>query len=188
VTAYTTATAVNYCALSFPVVPLGHADAPALAIAGRLLVNNVLHPRIRERGGAYGSGASFAPATGTFTLTSYRDPRLTGTLDDMRDSLRWLSDCPNDERILKEAVLGVIAGLDSPGSPAGEARSRFSGDLKGATPKRLNAFRSRILATTVTDIRRVTNAWLPPDGGSPAVVTGVEQFSASGLEWAVEAI
>jgi Zn-dependent M16 (insulinase) family peptidase len=89
---------------------------------------------------------------------------------------------------LKEAVLGVIAGLDSPGSPAGEARSRFSGDLKGATPKRLNAFRSRILATTVTDIRRVTNAWLPPDGGSPAVVTGVEQFSASGLEWAVEAI
>jgi Zn-dependent M16 (insulinase) family peptidase len=35
VTAYTTATAVNYCALSFPVVPLGHADATALAIAGR---------------------------------------------------------------------------------------------------------------------------------------------------------
>jgi hypothetical protein len=188
VTAYTTATAVNYCALAFPVVPLGHADAPALAIAGRLLVNNILHPRIRERGGAYGSGASFAPGTGTFTLTSYRDPRLAGTYDDMRESLRWLSDCPNDERLLKEAVLGVIAGLDSPGSPSGEARSRFTGDLKGATPKRLNAFRSRILATTITDIRRVANAWLPPDGGTPAVVTGAEQFTASGLGWAMESI
>jgi Zn-dependent M16 (insulinase) family peptidase len=188
VTAYTTATAVNYCALAFPAVPLGHADAPALAVAGRLLVNNVLHPRIRERGGAYGSGATFASGTGTFTLTSYRDPRLAGTYEDMREGLRWLSDCPNDARLLKEAVLGVIAGLDSPGSPAGEARSRFTGDLKGSTPKRLNAFRSRVLATTVTDVRRVANAWLPSDGGVPSAVTGVEQFTASGLGWATEAI
>lgn len=187
-TAYTTATAVNYCALAFPAVPLGHADAPGLAVAGRLLVNNVLHPKIRERGGAYGSGASFTPATGAFTLTSYRDPRLSGTYDDFRDSLRWLSDCPNDQRLLKEAILGVIAGLDSPGSPAGEARSRFTGDLKGSSPKRLNAFRARILATTVTDVRRVANAWLPADGGVPAVVTGVDQFKASGLGWATEAV
>lgn len=187
-TAYTTATAVNYCALAFPAVPLGHADAPALAVAGRLLVNNVLHPKIRERGGAYGSGASFAPATGTFTLTSYRDPRLAGTYDDFRESLRWLSDCPNDQRLLKEAILGVIAGLDSPGSPAGEARSRFTGDLKGSSPKRMNAFRARILGTTVTDVRRVANAWLPSDGGVPAVVTGAEQFSTSGLGWATEAV
>jgi Zn-dependent M16 (insulinase) family peptidase len=187
-TAYTTATAVNYCALAFPAVPLGHADAPALAVAGRLLVNNVLHPRIRERGGAYGSGASFAPATGTFTLTSYRDPRLSGTYDDFRESLRWLSDCPNDQRLLKEAILGVVAGLDSPGSPSGEARSRFTSDLKGSSPKRLNAFRARVLATTVTDIRRVANAWLPVEGGVPAVVTGVEQFTASGLGWATEAV
>jgi Zn-dependent M16 (insulinase) family peptidase len=169
-------------------VPLGHADAPALAVAGRLLVNNVLHPKIRERGGAYGSGASFAPATGTFTLTSYRDPRLGGTYDDFRDSLRWLSDCPNDQRLLKEAILGVIAGLDSPGSPAGEARARFTGDLKGSTPKRMNAFRARILGTTVTDVRRVANAWLPSDGGVAAVVTGSEQFAASGLGWATEAV
>jgi presequence protease len=187
-TAYLTATAVNYCALAFPAVPLGHADAPGLAVAGRLLVNNILHPRIRERGGAYGSGASYAAGTGTFTLTSYRDPRLVETYADMRDALRWLSDCPKDERLLKEAILGVIAGLDSPGSPAGETRARFTGDLKGATPKRLNQFRSRILATTITDIRRVANAWLPPDGGVAAVVTGAETFSASGLEWASEQI
>jgi Zn-dependent M16 (insulinase) family peptidase len=106
----------------------------------------------------------------------------------MREGLRWLSDCPSDARLLKEAILGVIAGLDSPGSPAGEARARFTGDLKGSTPKRLNAFRSRVLATTVTDIRRVANAWLPMQGGVPAVVTGVDQFAASGLGWATEAV
>ena len=111
-----------------------------------------------------------------------------GTYDDFRESLRWLSDCPNDQRLLKEAILGVIAGLDSPGSPAGEARSRFTGDLKGSSPKRMNAFRARILATTVTDVRRVANAWLPSDGGIPAVVTGAEQFAVSGLGWATEAV
>ena len=74
-------------------------------------------------------------------MTSYRDPRLAGTYDDFRESLRWLSDCPNDQRLLKEAILGVIAGLDSPGSPAGEARSRFTGD-EGAVP--LDAFIARI--------------------------------------------
>ncbi|MEK0445725.1 MAG: hypothetical protein RLZZ399_1046 [Verrucomicrobiota bacterium] len=186
-TAYTTSTAVNYCALAFPAVAFNHADAPALAVASRLLVNNVLHPRIRERGGAYGSGAHFAPATGTFTLTSYRDPRLSGTYDDFRDGLAWLRECPADERLLKEAILGVMAGVDSPGSPSGEARSRFTGDLLGTSPQLLNAFRNRILATTAADVRRVANTWLQGEGVS-AVVTGMEQFAESQLGWDTESI
>ncbi len=74
-TAYITATAVNYCALVFPVIGLEHEDAAALAVAGPLLTNNVLHPKLREQGGAYGGGAGYQSATATFSLTSYRDPR-----------------------------------------------------------------------------------------------------------------
>ncbi len=187
-TAYTTATAVNYSALAFATVPLAHGDAAPLAVAGRLLTNNVLHPRIREQGGAYGASASYAGGNGTFALTSYRDPRLAATLADMRAALGWLAACPDDPRLLKEAVLGVIAGLDSPGSPAGEARSRFTADLKGTGPQRLDAFRAAILAVTPADVRRVTAAWLPTDGGSQAVVTSPETLAASGLGWDAEAI
>ncbi len=187
-TAYTTATAVSYCALAFPTVALAHGDAAALAVSGRLLTNNILHPRIREQGGAYGASASYAGATGSFTLTSYRDPRFAATFEDMRAGLRWLAECPADARLLKEAVLGVIAGLDSPGSPAGEARARFTGDLKGSGPERMNTFRRRVLATSIEDVRRIARVWLPTGGGVPAAVTSAEIAQASGLGWATEAI
>ena len=187
-TAFTTATAVSYCALAFPTVPLGHGDAAALSVSGRLLTNNILHPRIREQGGAYGAGASYAGATGSFTLTSYRDPRCAATFEDMRAGLRWLAECPADARLLKEAVLGVIASLDSPGSPAGEARARFTADLKGTGPDRMNSFRRRVLGTSIEDIRRIARIWLPADGGTSAVVTSADILERAALGWAAEAI
>ena len=180
-TAFTTATAVNYCALAFPVVPLGHVDAPALSVAGRILTHQVLHPKLREQGGAYGGSASYQGGSATFSLTSYRDPRLEATFDDMRESLRWLRTCPDDSRVMKEAVLGVMASLDAPGSPSGECRARFSGDLKGVFPTRLDAYRAAILCVTTADVRAAAERHLHPDGGTQAVICGTE--AATRLGW-----
>ncbi|MBA2482002.1 MAG: insulinase family protein [Planctomycetes bacterium] len=185
-TAYVTATAVNYCALVFPTVPLADPDAAALSVAGRLLTNNVLHPKIREQGGAYGAFAGQQSSVSAFVLASYRDPRLSATYADMRQSLDWLASCPDDARLFKEAILGVVADLDTPGSPAGEARSRFTGDLKGTGPTLINQARQRILSVTAVDVRRAAARWLPPEGGSTAVVTSADNAKASGLEWAIE--
>ena len=184
--AYATATAVNYCALAFPAVTLGHPDAAPLAVATRLLTNQVLHPKLREQGGAYGGSAGYQSANAAVILSSYRDPRLAGTYADMRDALRWLRTCPDDPRMFKEAILGVMAGLDAPGSPAGEARARFSGDLKGIGPNRLDAYRANVLAVTPAALRQAAERWLPPEGGSPAVVTSAPQAEASGMGWTVE--
>ena len=181
-TAYVTATAVNYCALAFPVVPLGHPDAAALSVAGRLLTHQVLHPKLREQGGAYGGGAGYQGGAATFALTSYRDPRLEATFADMRDSLRWLAECPDDAQAIKESVLGVLASLDAPGSPAGECRSRFAGDLKGTGPARLNAHRAAILAVTAEQVRAAAKRHLPPDGGVAAVICGPEAAARLGWE------
>lgn len=185
-TAFTTATAVNYCALAFSTVPLGHAHAAALSVAGRLLTHQVLHPKLREQGGAYGGGASYQSGTAAFVLTSYRDPRLEATYADMRDSLRWLRTCPDDPRLLKESILGVLASLDAPGSPSGECRSRFAGDLKGITPARLDAYRAAILRVTAADVRAAAEALLPPEGGVQAVICGTE--AAQRLGWDAVAI
>jgi hypothetical protein len=181
-TAYTTATAVNYCALAFAVVPLGHPDAAALSVAGRLLTHQVLHPKLREQGGAYGGGAGYQGGAATFTLTSYRDPRLEATFADMRDSLRWLANCPDDAQAIKESVLGVLASLDAPGSPAGECRSRFAADLKGSGPERLNAHRAAILGVTAAQVRAAAARHLPPDGGVAAVICGPEAAARLGWE------
>lgn len=186
--AWTTASAVNYCALAFPTVAMTHPDAPALAVGGRLLVNQILHPRIREQGGAYGSGAGYTGATGTFALTSYRDPRLAATFADFRDGLRWLRDCPDEPRLVTEAVLGVIADVDTPASPAGEARARFTGAGKGVTPALLDEQRRRILAVDAVAVRAAAQRWLDPDGGTPAVVTSAAALAQSGLGWDGEAI
>lgn len=186
--AWTTASAVNFCALAFPTVPLTHADAPALGVAGRLLVNQILHQRIREQGGAYGSGAGYTSATGTFALSSYRDPRLAATFDDFRSGLRWLRECPDDPRIVTEAVLGLIADLDSPASPSGEARARFAGEVKGVTPALLDRQRQRVLAVDAAAIRAAAQRWLDPDGGVAAVITSAGALAKSGLGWAAEAV
>ncbi|HLB52975.1 MAG TPA: insulinase family protein, partial [Chlamydiales bacterium] len=53
--------------------------APYLLLATELLQNCTLHTEIREKGGAYGGGANFSPATGNFYLHSYRDPHLVKT-------------------------------------------------------------------------------------------------------------
>ena len=186
--AWTTSTVVNYCALAFPTVPATHADGAALAVAGRLVTNQVLHPRIREQGGAYGGSAGWNGSTTTFALTSYRDPRLAATFEDFRVGLRWLRDCPDDARLVKEAILGVIADIDTPASPSGEARGRFIGDLKGITPAMLDEQRRRVLAVTAADIRRAAAAWLDPAGGIPAVVTSGTLLKDAKLGWAEEAV
>ncbi len=144
------------------------------------------YPKIREQGSAYGAFAGQQSSVTAFVFGSYRDPRLAATYQDMRQSLDWLAACPDDPRLLKEAVLGVIADLDTPGSPTGEARAHFTGDLKGTGPALLNQVRRRILAVTAMDVRRAATQWLPPEGGSVAVVTSAENAKASGMDWTIE--
>lgn len=183
-TAYTTGTAVNHTALAFAAPALRHPQAAALAVGARILVNRWLHPRIRERGGAYGGGAQYGG--GAFTLTSYRDPRLAETYADMRAGLAWLAGFADDAAALKEAKLGVLQALDAPGSPAGEARRRFLGDLTGRDPATIETFRTSILAATCAEVRAAVAAWLPPEGGTAACITAPARAAALG--WAAEPV
>jgi Zn-dependent M16 (insulinase) family peptidase len=183
-TAFTTGTAVNHHALCFPGPALRHSDAAALAVGMRILTNRWLHPRLREKGGAYGGGAGYG--AGAISLSSYRDPRLGETHRDMRDGLRWLHELPDDAAALKEAQLGVLQSLDAPGSPAGEARRRFLGDLTGRDPATIEVFRARILATRCVEVREAAARWLPADGGTMASVTSPD--GAKQLGWAAQEI
>ncbi len=185
---YTTATQVNYCGMAFPAVALTHPDAAALTVAARYLSNTWLHGRIREKGGAYGSRASYSGTLGAFTLNSYRDPRLADTYADFDGGLRYLAALDDNERLLREAILGTIAGIDRPRSPSGEGRRRFVADLVGYGPEVLMHYRARVLATSMADIRRVAAEHLDPEKATRAVVTSEDLMAASGLGWATESI
>jgi hypothetical protein len=185
---WTTSTQVNFCAKAYPTVPVEHEDSAALTVLGDFLRNGYLHRAIREKGGAYGSGAGQDSADATFRFFSYRDPRLAETLDDFDASVRWLLDTPQDPQKLEEAILGVVSSIDKPGSPAGEAKQAYHSTLFGRTPEQRKAFRQRILAVTLEDLTRVAERYLGGDNASIAVVTNPAGAAKMGEGYDVIAI
>jgi len=165
---------VNFCAAAYPTVTLDHEDAPALTVLGGFLRNGYLHSAIREKGGAYGSGASYQSDIAAFRFHSYRDPRLKETLDDFRHSLDWLASDQHEDRLLEEAILGVISSIDKPASPAGEAKDAFQNELFGRDPESRRSFRAKILKVSLKDLQRVGETYFKPDDVSIAVITNNE--------------
>jgi Zn-dependent M16 (insulinase) family peptidase len=172
--AWLTSTQVNFCSRAFPTVAVDHPDAAALTVLGGFLRNGYLHRAIREKGGAYGGGAGQDSVNGSFRFFSYRDPRLSETLDDFDRSLKWLEEQEHDAQDLEESILGVIGQLDKPRSPAGAARHAFHNQLFGRSPEQRARFRERVLAVTIDDMKRVARTWLAPEMASTAVITSHE--------------
>jgi Zn-dependent M16 (insulinase) family peptidase len=166
-----TSTQVNFCSRAWPTVAMNHPDAAALTVLGGYLRNGFLHRAIREQGGAYGGGASQDSMLGAFRMYSYRDPRLSETLDDFDHAIQWLADTAPAAQAIEESILGIIASLDKPGSPAGEAKNAFHNRLFGRSDDVRRQFRSRILAVNGDDLQRVGNSYLTPDKANTAVMS-----------------
>ncbi|MFT7184675.1 MAG: Zn-dependent M16 (insulinase) family peptidase [Pseudohongiellaceae bacterium] len=169
--AWLTSTQVNFCAKAYPTVAIGHNDAPALTVLGGFLRNGYLHRAIREQGGAYGGGAGQDSASAAFRFFSYRDPRLTETLDDFDASLLWLKENQHDAEELEQAILGVVSQIDKPRSPAGEAKSDYHSLLSGRTKAQRENFRAQILSVTLSDLKRVGEQYLKPELASVGLIT-----------------
>ncbi len=161
---------VNFCAWALPTVTMEHPDAPVLAVLSAVLRNGFLHTAIREKGGAYGAGATQDSAMGCFKFFSYRDPRVEGTFDDFRGSVDWVLKQSSGDDLVEQAILGLIGSMDRPGSPAGEARQFFHLDRNGRTQAMRQQFRQGLLATTWKDVQRVAQQYIQGQEGSRAVV------------------
>lgn len=180
-------TQVNFCAKAYPTVASNHPDAAALQVLGDFLRNGYLHRAIREQGGAYGGGAGYHPDSGAFRFYSYRDPRLADTLADFDRALDWLQTHDHPPRTLEEAILGIIAAIDKPGSPAGEAVTAFFGTLFGRTPEQRRAFRQRVLEVTLDDLRRVATTYLHPEQARCAALGNARTLSEL-ADWTIVAV
>ena len=178
--AWVTSTQVNFCSKAYKTVPAEHPDAAALTVLGGFLRNGFLHTHIRENGGAYGGGASQDSLTGAFRFYSYRDPRLVETLEDFDKAIDWMLESSHDERLLEEAILGVIGALDKPGSPSGEAKQAFHNALYGRTPEQQQGYRERILAVTMGDLKQVAEKYLKTKDSSVAVITSATALEQAG--------
>jgi len=179
--AWLTNTQVNFCAKAYAGVTLNHPDSAALTVLAVFMRNGFLHTNIREKGGAYGGGASYDAESASFRFYSYRDPRLVETLQDFSRSIDWVVSNTHEPRLLEEAILGVIGSLDKPGSPAGEAKDAFQSQLFGRTAIIRQAFRQRVLAVSLDDLRTVAERYLSKKTENIAVITNEANLAASDI-------
>ena len=168
-------TQVNFCATAYPTVPAAHEDAAALTVLGGFLRNGYLHGAIREQGGAYGGGATQDSSSASFRFFSYRDPRLSETLDDFERSINWLHENQHEYSQLEEAILGVISSLDKPASPAGTAKQAYYNELFGRDKQHRAKFRQQVLEVDIPKLQKVAAEYLIPAKRSMGVISNKEQ-------------
>ena len=153
-----TGSQVCFCAEAFPTVNSTHPDAPILSVLATVLRNGYLHSAIREKGGAYGAGASHDSKAQVFLFYSYRDPKCKETFAEFSNSRNWaLQNISNAQ--LEEGILGVISSIDKPLSPAGEAGNDFLNLIQEKSQDERLEFRARVKECSLSDLRNVASKY-----------------------------
>ena len=110
---------------------------------------------------------------------------LEETLTDFAKSIDWLLNTEHADNQLEEAVLGVIAAMDKPSSPAGEAKAAFYNRVFGRSIDQRMTFRERVLATTFDELKAVAERYFVGVTPSVAVITSAnaaQTLKIEGLE------
>ena len=136
---------VAFTAAAYKTVNFQHEESPYLFLATALLENKILHPTIREKGGAYGSGANYNPSGGSFYLYSYRDPHLAESLNAFKLSIEELSRGNFNDDDLIAAKLQAMQEIDAPIPPGKRASTTYHFEKVHKTKLLREKFRQNIL-------------------------------------------
>lgn len=151
---YQIASPVSFTSQAYPSVTYIHPDSPALLISTDLIENTYLHETVREKGGAYGSGADYHSSTGCYTFYSYRDPHLAITLNAFEKGIERIANGKFTEQDLVEAKLGVFQSIDSPLPPKSRAPFAYHLLKTGKTKKIRQEYREKLLTISKQEIQQ----------------------------------
>ncbi len=154
------ASPVAFTASSYKTVNFLHEDSAYLLVSTNLMENKILHKKIREEGGAYGSGANYSPSSGIFTFNGFRDPHIQRTRDAFKLAIKEISENTITAQELEEAKLGVIQDIDVPISPGSKADAAYTWLRAGKTKEIRQKFRDKILSATIDDIKNAVKKHL----------------------------
>lgn len=152
--AYVISSPVSFNATAYKTINYIHPHSPALTVSTPLLDNKILHPKIREQGGAYGCGASFSFIYGSYTFHSYRDPHIAKTLEVFDEAISTIAKGQIDDREIEEAKFGVIQQFDTPIAPGNRAITAYSWRKTGRTLEMRQNFREKLLALTPKQVQK----------------------------------
>ncbi|KAJ5333511.1 Peptidase M16 core [Penicillium brevicompactum] len=172
---------VYYSGQASQTVPFVDPSSAPLSVLSQLLTHNYLHPEIREKGGAYGAGASNGPIKGMFTFMSYRDPNPLNSLKVFKNSGIFARDRAWSEREIEEAKLGIFQGLDAPVSVDDEGARYF---MSGVTHEMDQRWREQVLDVTAKDVNAAADRFLVNASRKATCVLGEKKDWAES-EWEV---
>lgn len=147
---------VNYLGQSVLTVPYCHPDYSNLKICAKLMSSKFLHSEIREKGGAYGGGASINKG-GHFMFYSYRDPNVTKTLKAFSSGIEWLLEGSYSDCDINEAKLGVFSEVDAPVPPGSKGFAYFQEEISDEMKEEM---RNNIFSCSRKDLIEVTKKYL----------------------------
>lgn len=173
---------VNHCFAVWRAPTLADPDAAVLAVLGELLTNVVLHQALREEGGAYGGNAYYSPSTGTFSMTSYRDPRLAATYQDFEKAIAWVIEAELKQENIEEAIICVIQGLDRPRSPYGAVMWAWEQSQQHIDEEMRQRYRQGVLQCSAERLKQAAATWLHGKPYSRAAFIGNKAQDLAGLE------
>jgi len=155
---------VSYASSVLKGVPYTHEDGAKLQVLANLLTFKYLHREIREKGGAYGGGASYSGLDGIFSYYSYRDPKSLQSLETFQRAGKFALENEWTERDLEEAKLTIFQSIDAPTSVKSEGQALFK---EGVTDEMRQIRREQILDVDITDIKEAAEKYLI--NGKPSV-------------------
>lgn len=153
---------VAFTSFGMPSIGYSHPDSAALLIAAELLENLYLHEEVREKGGAYGSGANYLSYCNNFTFYAYRDPHLKQTLDHFQKSVEKIIEGDFTDQEIFEAKLGIFQGIDSPLPPKSKGPTAYHWYKVKKTQAIRQQYRNQIFSVKKEDVQRALKMHLLP--------------------------
>lgn len=173
---------IAFVARSQPAVSFTDPAAPALFLLSKNISYGYLWEEVRVKGGAYGSSASYSTSRGTFSLSSYRDPGIAGTLRVYDGIFDYIEDKMDlSQPGMEQAIIGTLKYLDRPIRPEQAVDLALLRHLTGRTPERIREFRRRLFSLNGEDIRKASAEILRPGlkNSSVCVITSREKLEAA---------
>jgi Zn-dependent M16 (insulinase) family peptidase len=111
---------ISHLGLALPIPSFASPESAPFAILSQILTHKLLHPSIREQGGAYGAGATVNALGRTLGMYTYRDPNPLRSIGVMQDAGRWAAEriaaASRDDitKQINEAKMLIFQGVDAP--------------------------------------------------------------------------
>lgn len=171
--AFTTPAEIQYVAAGGSFADIPH-NAGALRVVKHLLNYDYLWNEVRVKGGAYGVACQFNREKEGF-FTSYRDPKLSATLDVYKGAAQYLENYTAEEREITKTIIGTISGMDTPLTPNMKGRRSISAYFTGMRLEELQEERDQVLHCSQEDIRSLAPVIKAVAGEGNICVIGNEQ-------------